>query len=171
MHSRELETLLDKQALTELVAAYCRGVDRKDFNLLRRLYHKDSIDDHGDIFRGNGLAFVDFLEHSVPRLITQHFIGNMLFVVEGHEAEGEIYAIRNHVHRTPEGLKDVVIGGRYLDRYVKEDGRWLFMYRRAVRDWMHVRPSHDQTLNYDPQRDARPDDASYRDLPALARLF
>ena len=42
-----LQTLLDKQALAELVYGYCRACDRRDFALVRTLYHDDAIDDHG----------------------------------------------------------------------------------------------------------------------------
>ena len=42
-----LQTLIDKQALAELVHSYCRACDRRDFALVRTLYHDDAIDDHG----------------------------------------------------------------------------------------------------------------------------
>ena len=43
----ELTELLDKQAIAELVLNYSRAVDRQDLKLLRSLYTKDGIDDHG----------------------------------------------------------------------------------------------------------------------------
>jgi hypothetical protein len=86
-------------------------------------------------------------------------------------AEGEIYAIRNHVHQTTEGRRDIVVGGRYLDRYIKEAGRWQFLHRRSTKDWVHVRPSSDTTEPFAPLAGAKPADESYRLLPALAQLF
>jgi hypothetical protein len=45
--AKQLQTLIDKQALHELVLRYCRACDRRDFALLRSLYHDEAIDDHG----------------------------------------------------------------------------------------------------------------------------
>src|SRR5262245_17777267 len=48
-----VRVLLDKQAIQEVLARYCRGVDRADLELLRSVYHPDAIDNHGT-FNGNG---------------------------------------------------------------------------------------------------------------------
>ena len=43
-------------------------------------------------------------------------------------------------HRTfagPEHDIDVIIGGRYLDKYTKHDGRWKFSQRTIVADWAY----------------------------------
>ena len=56
-----LQTLIDKQALHELVLRYCRACDRRDFVLLRSLYHDDAIDDHGAMFCGSADEFLVWL--------------------------------------------------------------------------------------------------------------
>ena len=40
---------------------------------------------------------------------------------------------------TPE--REVLTGGRYIDRYVKRDGKWLILSRTFVADWSHSHPS------------------------------
>jgi SnoaL-like domain len=36
----------DREALRHLVTAYGHGIDRRDYGLLRTLYHDDAVDDH-----------------------------------------------------------------------------------------------------------------------------
>ena len=37
--------------------------------------------------------------------------------------------------RAPDRHFDVLIGGRYFDRYERRDGVWKFSYRAIVADW------------------------------------
>ncbi|MCC6941944.1 MAG: nuclear transport factor 2 family protein, partial [Novosphingobium sp.] len=53
------------------------------------------------------------------------------------EAVGEHYAIAQMVQAGTE----VLTGGRYIDRYVKRDGKWLIQSRTFVADWTHSHPS------------------------------
>ena len=50
--------LLDHAALRDLVMRYCRGIDRRDFALVRACYHDDAIDDHGGMFHGSADDYV-----------------------------------------------------------------------------------------------------------------
>ncbi|MFF2108453.1 MULTISPECIES: nuclear transport factor 2 family protein [Rhodococcus] len=45
--NEDLKNLLDKQAITDVIHRYCRGVDRCDVEILKSVYHSDSYDDHG----------------------------------------------------------------------------------------------------------------------------
>ncbi|MDB5973672.1 MAG: nuclear transport factor 2 family protein, partial [Nevskia sp.] len=49
---KQLQELLDKQALYELICAYCNAADRHDHDKMRALYHEDAIDDHGHYSKG-----------------------------------------------------------------------------------------------------------------------
>ena len=76
--------LADKFALQELCAKYSRAVDRRDFALLRNLYHDDSTDEHGNMFAGGGEDFVDYVSRTVTQFeCTVHYITNMIFAVDG----------------------------------------------------------------------------------------
>ena len=57
----ELQKLLDKEAIRELVQIYCRAADRHDHELMRSLYHVDAFDDHGNFFKGPAMEFIDML--------------------------------------------------------------------------------------------------------------
>lgn len=131
--------LLDHLALVELVMLYCRGIDRRDFALVRSLYHDDAVDDHGTMFSGGPDAFVAWLPRAMaPWELTRHEISNSVVVVDGDRAEGE-HLVRAW-HRThPPGRREVTVHGRYLDRYERRDGTWKFLHRSLVFDHGEVR--------------------------------
>ena len=81
-------TLLDQMAIRDLVMRYCRGCDRRDFALVRALYHDDAIDDHGSMFKGNPDDFVAWLPQAMaPWELTIHSISNSLIVVDPDDTD------------------------------------------------------------------------------------
>lgn len=126
--------MLDRLALHDLVMRYCRGVDWRDWGLIRSLYWDDAIDRHGAMFEGGPDALVAWLPTIVAGFeLTVHTISNSLYVVDGDVAEGEHYATA--YHRThPPGRREIVIGGRFLDRYELRGGIWKFAERRLAFD-------------------------------------
>jgi hypothetical protein len=48
--SDDIQKLIDKDAIRDLVNIYCRAADRHDHVLMRSLYHEDATDDHGVFF-------------------------------------------------------------------------------------------------------------------------
>ena len=138
-HVNACETLLDELAIRNLVMRYCRGCDRRDFALVRSLYHDDAIDEHGSMLRGGPDEFVAWLpQATAPWELTRHEIGNSLIVVGGNVAEGEHYV--RAWHRTPPpDRREFTVHGRYLDRYERRDGLWKFLHRRLVFDHGEIR--------------------------------
>jgi hypothetical protein len=140
--------LADKFALQELCAKYSRAVDRRDFALLRSLYHEDSTDEHGSMFAGDGGDFVDYVSRTVTQFeSTAHYITNMLFVVEGDRAEGEVYKINYHRTKPPERM-EIITGSRSHDRYEKRNDVWKFMYRGITLDWARQVPVDDAAYTH-----------------------
>ena len=134
-----VEEMLDRQALQQLAWSYCHACDRQDFKLLRSLYHDDAIDDHGPMFCGGPDEYIAWLPSMLANWsLTSHMITNMLFLIDGDEAEGELYAIAYHRTHGPD-QREVIAGGRYVDRYQKRDGVWRFWRRSLVLDWMENR--------------------------------
>lgn len=128
------QSLLDQGALRDLVMRYCRGCDRRDFALVRSLYHDDAIDDHGAMFRGGPDEFVAWLpEAMAPWELTLHSITNSLFAVDGDHAEGE-HHVRAYHRTLPPDRQEILIHGRYLDRYERRDDTWKFIHRSLVFD-------------------------------------
>jgi hypothetical protein len=128
----ELRVLADKSALDELVQLYCRAIDRRDYTLLLSLYHDGAIEDRGAIYSGSAEGYVAWLPEVMANFeLTMHTLYNRVFVIDGDRAEGEIYADAYHRTHPPE-RKEVVAGGRYLDRYERRNGIWRFTYRTTT---------------------------------------
>jgi hypothetical protein len=140
----QIDELLDKQALYELVVRYCRAVDRADVELMRSCYHPDAIDEHG-YFSGGVEELIaamqdgGVLDPSSRPAPVQHSVTNALFEIDGDIAHGETY---NVVRRIAEDGTFYVEGyGRYVDRFERRAGQWRIAHRRVVVDW--VAPEHD----------------------------
>ncbi|MAT92147.1 MAG: hypothetical protein CME59_06065 [Halioglobus sp.] len=149
MNEATLQALLDKQAITELVHTYCRAADRHDYDLMRSLYHADAIDDHGSFFKGLAMDFIDQLPAiQEPMLILHHNVTTVNIALDGDYAEGEIYILAFHQVATEGGPMDLLIGGRYLDRYAKRDGDWKFSERAVLADWARVEQTSTVRLDH-----------------------
>lgn len=137
--SDPVSIMLDKFALHELVLNYCRAVDRRDLVRLASLYHPDAIDDHGGMFCGSAKDYIAWLPSMLANFeATRHDITNALFSVSGEEANGELYTFAYHRTHGP-SAKEIIVGGRYVDRYAKRDGVWRFLHRSLVFDWSEHR--------------------------------
>lgn len=134
----KLALLIARDELHQLVNAYCRAVDRADYDTLRGLYHPDATDSHGSFSDGGVDQFIAQLQAAEPYVVvSQHNITTTNFAVEGDAARGEIYCLVFHTFAGPERNIDVIIGGRYLDTYARHEGRWKFSRRTIVADWAY----------------------------------
>jgi hypothetical protein len=134
-----LYEMLDEFALRKLVHSYCRAVDRGDTERLKDLYHPDATDDHGAFSTGGADDFLAQLTAARPHLrAMQHHITTANFAIEGDRAEGEVYTIAIHTLPATGRDIDVIVAGRYLDKYEKRDGTWRFAQRTIVTDWARV---------------------------------
>lgn len=130
----ELRELIDKEALRGIAARYARAIDRRDRELLLSCYHDDAIDHHGAMFRGGPLDYADWQpDVMAPFEVTAHYMLNSSYALDGDIAEGELYFIA--YHRThPPGAREMIVGGRYLDKYERRAGVWKIAYRSLVWD-------------------------------------
>jgi hypothetical protein len=90
-------------------------------------------------------------------------IGNVLIELEGDEAFGEVYFQAYHKVEGERGFEDIVISGRYLDRYEKREGEWKMAYRSERVDWSRSAPTNDPYFEMAPDSllGSRLDDAVY----------
>ena len=163
MNERALQTLLDRQAITEILYLYCRASDRGDETLMRSLFHPDSTHRHGG-FEGLSQDFAGFAMKIIGRAkVTKHLLTNVSIELEGGSVgadagtgkgngngnddgkgngPGDVAYAESHYsayHRAPNretGLdEDQFSGGRYLDRFERRDGQWKIAARIGLIDY------------------------------------
>lgn len=135
----EVQALLDKQAIHEVLMRYCRGVDRLDEELVRTCYHRGAWDDHG-AFKGDGWEFAAFCVEALGEsfTITQHHVANELVELDGDKADVESYFTAYHRSEKGGAVKLLVVGGRYIDRFELREGEWKIARRVTALDWTRV---------------------------------
>lgn len=134
-----LQDLLDREAIRTLIQAYCTAADRHDHEKMRSLYHEDAIDEHGHMSKGPAMDFIDKLpEIQASMEILHHNVTTINLAIDGDYAEGEVYLIALHRVKGDDGSFDVLVGGRYFDKYARRDGRWKFAHRAIVADWANI---------------------------------
>ena len=170
-----LQSLIDKSEIRELVQLFCRAADRKDIELMRSLYHEGATDDHGAFFSGLASEFFEQLPAiQQSMLILHHNITSHIIALDGDRAEGEVYVIAFHQVKTESGPMDLLIGGRYLDRYERKSGQWKFSHRSVLADWVHSNEPSLVNLDHPLVKGSHigeggPDDPSYRLLAMMPR--
>jgi hypothetical protein len=161
--NNQVEMLLAKQDIYELSCKYMRGLDRLDEQLLVSVFFSDAWCDYG-FTKGTAAEFAHFAITSLTsHAANQHMIGNVLIDVAGDEAFGEVYFNAYHKVMGESGYEDVIIAGRYLDRYEKREGVWKFAYRSERVDWSRTQPTNDSYFELAPDclRGGRQDDPVY----------
>jgi hypothetical protein len=136
----EEQRTCDRDAIYTQLVRYCRGVDRRDDDLVRSVYWPDAFDHHGH-FHGDLEGFIAFLNDEVHCRFrcTMHKLGHALIEVHGDQAHCETYAIGHHV-REEDGadIDDLVMGLRYLDHFERRSGEWRIARREVRYEWQRL---------------------------------
>ncbi|HEY8216673.1 MAG TPA: nuclear transport factor 2 family protein [Acidimicrobiia bacterium] len=136
--------LLAKQAITEVIYGYCRGLDRMDRDLALATWHAGGTADYGPIFRGTGAEFVDWVWQAHASFVAHsHQVTNILIEVDlgNDRARSESYVtVALRTAPLDGSVMDIVGRGRYVDRWSRRDGRWAIDHRRYIDDFQAVHP-------------------------------
>ncbi|MCL1037422.1 nuclear transport factor 2 family protein [Shewanella submarina] len=140
---QQLQILLDKQAITEVMYKFARALDRVDGELMKSTYWEDAIEEHQDpifpdlfFYNDNAHAFVaPAMEGFKALKATQHRISNPLIEVKGDTANAEAYVWAYHVHEENGVDKEGILGGRHHFRFERRQGEWKIIHRNTVFDW------------------------------------
>jgi hypothetical protein len=133
--------LVAEREIRRTIDRYCRGVDRRDFGLVRSCYHPDATDDHG-AYAGGLDGFIEYIERELKAFeTTVHSVTNVLIdEIDESVAHSEAYATAFHriAASSSKPRRDYLVGFRFLDRFERRDGRWLIAARRIVIDWTRM---------------------------------
>ena len=137
----------DRLALRELFDAYAHCADRRDAEGQKALFTDDTA---FAVYMDGEASEATYVLHGQEALtpvfddlnryeVTTHFNGQSTVTIDGDRATGESYTIAHHLY-TEEGVRKIMVASlRYLDTFVKLEGRWYFAERKLILDWSETR--------------------------------
>ncbi|MCL9981662.1 MAG: nuclear transport factor 2 family protein [Erythrobacter sp.] len=142
----------DRFAIIDLAALYMRGLDRLDEALVAAQFWPKAQCEYG-IFSGSPVDFATFCMAALTgHDRNHHMLGQHLIdFTSADEAFGEVYYQAYHRITDEAGAKrDLMIAGRYVDRYERRGGVWKIAYRSELVDWLRDDPASDAMLEAAP---------------------
>lgn len=133
----QVDMLLSRAAIEEVLLDYARGNDLCDEAMIRGCFWPESTHKHGG-FDGTSSGFVDFAMKLLPRLkYSKHHISNVSIRVKGDRAFSECYYYAHHRRANKDGTgeEDIFFEGRYIDLLERRAGQWKIIRRRGMSDW------------------------------------
>ncbi len=163
----DLDQLSSREEIREVVARYCRGADRLDWDLVRSCFHPDARDEHG-LYDGDVDGMIAFFSEwsATHYQSAMHLIGNQIGAIAGDSAVSEAYCLSylrliadkassprfaalfdpaRHAAVLRDSdcdLVDLTIAVRFVDRFERRraGGPWLIAHRTVVHEWDRLDP-------------------------------
>jgi hypothetical protein len=134
--AEDMKALVEREKIRLCIARIARGEDRRDRELIRTSYWPDSTVDFG-IFDGNFEKYLAWVAPGSPAVrLTQHVLGQTVIELNGNAALAETHVTAYHRINMGKEERDVVLGGRYLDRFEKRSATWRIAKRTMLYDWL-----------------------------------
>jgi uncharacterized protein (TIGR02246 family) len=143
-----LAFLVNRLAISDLVHAYCQGVDRRDPEAAARLFTEDGTfvayaqpgateptsRSQGREEITKAIAMARYYKR------TTHTVGNHMAVVDGDRATGETRVVAYHVLGDADAEMLMIWHIRYLDAYVRNSEGWRINERVLRVDMVSNQP-------------------------------
>lgn len=125
-HDDAVAELLARDEIRRLAYRYAAAIEARDVDGMVELFSTTSrFGDHGSGADGLRRLMTDSLGDSLFAVI---LVANHLVEFDGDgAAHGQVWA-HCFAHTAADGFVEQLI--KYEDRYVREDGRWVFLHRR-----------------------------------------
>jgi hypothetical protein len=123
-------------AIREVLARYCRAVDRMDRDLALTVWHEDGTCAYEGFFEGSAQGLIDAVWEAHAGLFRHtHQIASSVIDVEGNHAVSETYVTATlWGNPSDDHMLEITSTGRYLDRWSHRDGRWAIDHRIELGD-------------------------------------
>jgi SnoaL-like domain len=141
MNKNDLNDLVAKQEIRDVLSKYCRSLDRMDRAMANSVFHTDAKVNYHGIYKGSGYGFVDYVwkahaamqrhSHQISNVLT-----HVLTDVQETKAASESY-VTVLLWTLPDDngeQQEITVRGRYLDRWCKQDHTWVILMREHIID-------------------------------------
>ena len=144
--------LEDRFQIEQVMRRWARAVDRRDWALVREVFHPGAIDDHG-MYKGGIDGLIEWLEARHQCItMSMHVLGNIYIEFpDADSAVCESYVVAYQRYDAAPGADqshilaalgeqvgqsdlpiDVMMPARYVDRFEKRDGVWRITLRTTI---------------------------------------
>jgi hypothetical protein len=136
-----LTELASREAIRDCLSLYCRALDRSDEALLRAPFWPDAR-----IMLEDSSVSVDQFVAGTMRSLREnmdgvmHIVTNILINLQDRSAGVESYSYGYHCYVGDGARHDVIMTGRYLDRFESRDDEWRILQRTVLVEWFRVYP-------------------------------
>ena len=132
----EMKRVLDEAAIRRVIDRYCHAVDRGSADDVAALFHAEgNLVVFGEVHKGRAEVrqwYANYHDNFRSKLDSlRHKISNVLIDFEGDDAARVVsYMDADAVAKGTEEVLPAI--GRYDDRFVRDQGEWLFAQREIV---------------------------------------
>ena len=133
----EVQALLDKKAIEEVLLLFLRGCDRGDETLVERAYWPDGWEDHGGTFNGPASEWVAVVKERLPKAgLMNHLAMNMVIELKGPtSALAECYILTASRLKVKGEWFDTRTLARCVDQMEKRGDEWRILRRTMCWEW------------------------------------
>lgn len=158
----ELEKVIEKEAIRDQIYTYCRALDRIDNELGYSVFAEDAKVDYGPTYKGTGRGFIDMMLNQHRKMVaTHHMMTNILikFNDDGTKAASETYMYAACKYKNKAGKATFTVEARCrdIDKWEKQDGKWVIVERVVAGDNTFIVPAPQYTDDYNNGRDKTED--------------
>lgn len=141
--SRFKAEVADRQAISDCIFLYSRGIDRGDAALLSEVFWEDAKI-IGEFYSGGVAPFIAFsVENGLKNWDRMmHIITNSIIRIDDARAVAESYFYGYHVGHAGASSGDLIISGRYLDGFERRNDEWRMIEKTILFEWYREYPDN-----------------------------
>ena len=141
MTDYDLQSLIERTAISDVVYRYATAVDTRDWSLYRSCF-TDNVEIDFSSWNPEAKAtlssdqWTQMVKEGVSGFeATQHISNNHVHTLEGDRAVCVSYMQAEHFLETDDGMKECTLGGYYTNELVRTDHGWKISKCRLTVTW------------------------------------